>query len=251
MLQSLYTAASGMTGQQYCIDTIANNIANINTAGFKSGRVDFADALYAQIQRPVESGTYLQNGSGMLLGGALRIMDGGVSVPTGSSLDFMAEGPGYFTLQGAQGELYFTRDGSFSVSMENGSAYLVSAEGYYVLGADNQRIQIPGDASAVAADSAGNLSVNGAGFATLKLTSFANPSGLLDAGGNKFTATPAAGTATAGGGTIVRQGCLEGSNVDLSGEMTRLLRAQKSYSVLGSAIRTADEMESQANTMSK
>lgn len=251
MLQSLYTATSGMTAQQNNIDTIANNIANINTAGFKSSRTDFADALYEQIQRPVQAGTYLQSGSGMIVGGFVRIADAGVSVPSGSPLDFMANGPGYFTLQGSQGQLYFTRDGSFNVSMENGSAYLVSADGNYVLGADNKRIRIPGDPAAVTADSVGNLSLNGVRFATLKITAFANPSGLLDAGGNKFSATPAAGAAIAGGGTTVQQRCLEGSNVDLADEMARLLRAQKSYSVLGSAIRTADDMESQANNMSK
>lgn len=251
MLQSLYAALSGMTAQQNNIDTVANNIANINTAGFKSSRTEFADALYAQITRPVEAGAYLQNGSGARTGGTVRIMDPGTPVSTGLPLDFMLDGAGYFTLQGAQGQLYFTRDGSFKVSDEAGGSYLVSAEGYSVLGADNRRIRIPGDSSAVTADGAGNLYMNGAMFSSLKLTSFANPAGLASAGGNKYVATQASGAAAAGGGTTVRQGALEWSNVDMAGEMARLMQAQRAYSVLGSVIRTADDMESQANNMSK
>jgi flagellar basal-body rod protein FlgG len=250
MLQSLYTALSGLRTQQYNIDTIANNVANVNTTGFKSSRADFADTLYALIKRPIESGEYLQNGTGIGIGGTQVITDAGTALSTARNLDFMLDGDGYFTLQGPQGQLYFTRDGSFRASVENNGTYLVSSEGYYVLGADNQRIQIPGDASAIAADGAGGLSIAGATFAALKITRFANPAGLMSAGGNKLSATEASGAATAGAGeTTVRQGWLEGSNVDLATELTRLIRAQRVYTALGSALRTADDMDSQANNL--
>jgi flagellar basal-body rod protein FlgG len=251
MIQSLYTAFAGMMSQQYNIDTIGNNIANINTTSFKGARVDFADALYQQMKKPIQSGTYLQQGSGMSVGAVQHNATAGVSEMTGNPADFMLNGPGYFTLQGANGQTFFTRDGSFKVSMENGKGYLVTAEGYSVLGADNKRIQIPGDANAVKADRAGNLTLDGKTFASLKITTFPNPSGLLNAGGNKYSYTVAAGAAAQGTGTTVQQGWLEGSNVDLAEEMSRLMRAQKAYSVLGTAIRTADEMESLANSMAK
>lgn len=252
MIQSLYTAISGLRAEQTNIDTIANNVANINTAGFKSSRADFEDILYSLMKKPIESGDYLQSGNGANVGGIVKDLETGTTLNTGLPLDFMLDGDGYFTLQGTGGQLYFTRDGSFKVSVQNGTNYLVNAEGFYVLGANNQRIAIPGSAADVSADSAGTLSVNKAAFAALKITKFANPSGLAAAGGNRFVATDASGAATAGAGeTAVRQGTLEGSNVDLALELTRLIRAQRAFSALGSAFRTADEMESQANTMGR
>jgi flagellar basal-body rod protein FlgG len=250
MLQALYNALSGMRGEQYNIDTIGNNVANINTVAFKGSRVDFADALYVQMNRPLEAGTYLQQGSGMLVNAIQRDMTTGMSMVTGIPTDFMLQGDGYFAIQGQQGACY-TRDGSFKVSMENGSGYLVTAEGYYVLDTNNQRIKIPGNASAITSDISGNLYLNNNKFATLKVCTFPNPEGLLDAGGNKVLASAASGAAKVDTQPMVMQGWLEGSNVDMATEMSRLLVAQRAYSVLGTAIRTADDMESLANSMYK
>jgi flagellar basal-body rod protein FlgG len=249
MLQSIYTALSGMSAQQYNIDIIGNNLANVDTASFKSGRVDFADALYAQMQRTAQSGANLQQGSGMFVGAVQRDPTAGVGMLTGSTLDFMLDGAGYFAVQGPMGVCY-TRTGSFRASMRNGIGTLVTAEGYTVLGADNQRILLPGDALYVKADAAGNLSFNGVRFATMKTVTFANPAGLLDVGGNKYQPSAASG-AIAACEAPVRQGWLEGSNVEMISEMTRLTRAQRAYTALGTAIRTADEMESLANNMGK
>lgn len=249
MLQSIYTALSGMRSQQYNIDIIGNNIANIGTAAFKGSRADFADMLYEQMKRPIQAGNYLQQGSGMMLGAVQRNQAAGTYINTGSALDFMLEGDGYFAVQAPQGVCY-TRDGSFRVSEGAGGSYLVTADGCYVLGADNQRIAVPGDASQITADSAGRLFLGGTQFATLRIASFMNPSGLMDVGGNKCLPSEASGAATAGAATV-RQGWLEGSNVELATEMTRLMRAQKAFSVLGTAVRAADEMDSLANTMAK
>jgi flagellar basal-body rod protein FlgG len=249
MLQALYTALSGLATQQYNIDVIGNNIANINTTAFKSNRTDFADTLYLQMQQ-TQAASYLQNGTGITVGAVQRSTDVGTPQATGSSLDFMLSNQGYFAVQGSGGQLYYTRDGSFKVSMEKGTGYLVTANGDYVLDTNNQRIKMPGDTSSVAADSAGNLSIGGTKIASMKIVSFVNPLGLADAGENKYTATAASGTAATAKPTVL-QGWLEGSNVDMATEMSNLMRAQKIYAAMGSAIRTADDMESQANSMSK
>lgn len=250
MLQALYNALSGMRAEQYNIDTIGNNVANINTVAYKSSRVDFADALYEQMRQTKEAGGYLQNGSGTYANAVQKDMSAGTSEPTGITTDFMLQGDGYFTVQGPAGVCY-TRDGSFKVAVQNGTGYLVTADGSYVLDASNQRIRIPGDASAITADTAGGLYMNGRKFATMKICTFPNPQGLMSAGNNKLTPTVASGAARAAAQPMVTQGWLEGSNVDIASEMTRLLVAQRAYSVLGTAVKTADEMESLANSMYK
>jgi flagellar basal-body rod protein FlgG len=249
MMQSIYTALSGMSAQQYTMDVIGDNLANINTMAFKSGRADFADALYEQMQKPVGAGNYLQKGSGVLVNAVQRDNSMGEYVSTGSPLDFMLDGSGYFAVQGPQGACY-TRDGSFKVSVKNGTNYLVTPDGDYVLGADNKPITVPGNADQISCDNKGNLSLGGTQFASLKIVSFANPSGLADMGSSKFLPTAASGAVTAST-AMVRQGWEEGSNVNMAAEMARLLVAQRAYSVLGNAVRTADEMDSEANSMSK
>jgi flagellar basal-body rod protein FlgG len=249
MLQAIYSALSGLLSEQYSIDVIGNNVANINTTAFKSGRADFADMYYQAMKRPREAGDYLRMGSGMHVGAVQHDLTTGAYVMTGNPLDFMLDGPGYFAVRGPQGVLY-TRDGSFKVSAEAGGNYLVTAEGYRVLGTNGLPVAIPADISQVSADSAGNLYYGAAPFAALRIVSFPNPEGLMDAGGNKLTQTVASG-APGASAAILRQGWLEGSNVDLAGEMTRLMSAQKAYAVLGTAIRTADDMEAKANSMSE
>lgn len=248
MLQAVYSALSGLLSEQYGIDAIGNNVANINTVAFKSCRADFADMYYQAMKRPRESGEYLRMGSGMHVGAVRRDHTTGAYMMTGNPLDFMLDGPGYFAVRGPQGVLY-TRNGSFGVSVEAGGNYLVTAEGYRVLGTNNLPIMLPADISRVSADSVGNLYNGGAPFAALRISSFPNPDGLTEAGGSKHAQSVASG-APAASAAILRQGWLEGSNVDLACEMTRLMRAQKAYAVLGTAIRTADEMEAQANSVS-
>lgn len=252
MLQAIYTAVTGMKTQQENIAVIGNNMANINTVSFKSSRTDFADALYSQLKRSVESGDYQQRGAGVLFGASQRILMQGESLGTANPMDFMIDGPGYFTLAGTDGEPLYTRNGAFRVSVVDGAGFLVTADGYYVLGSDNRPVQVPDGSAEFSVDEAGNLSQNGVRFASLKISEFPNPAGLIDAGSNKYLASDASGQATAAGQmSVVRQGWLEGSNVDMSAEMVRLIRSQRAFSVLGSAIRTADEMEQQANSMMK
>ncbi len=249
MLQSIYTALTGMRAQQTRIDVVGNNMANISTTAFKAGRVGFADTLYTQMKWQDEATGKLLNGTGALVSATRLVQDQGAGLITGNPLDFMVDGGGYFTVAGSDGRVYLTRDGSFKASGYDGANYLVTADGYFVLGTDNRPIQIPGDASTVASDGQGNLYQNGTLFATLQMAGVPNPEGLEDAGGNRYQVTAGSGAATAATGISVRQGWLEGSNVDMATEITRLMESQRAYSVLGTAIRTTDEMESTANRL--
>ena len=245
MIQSLYTAATAMASQQFNIDTIANNISNINTNGYKSNRADFADALYAQMDRTIQSQANQLRGHGMLIGAVQRINSAGVAIYSGSLMDMMISGDGYFTVEDAKGNRFFTRNGAFSMSTENGNNYLTTGDGSYVLDSNNRRIGLNGTTE-IAVDDVGNIMQNGASVARLGIVSFANPSGLQNVGGDRYTATAASGAVAAASGTVM-QGYQEGSNVDLTEEMTRLIRAQKAYSILSKAISTADQMASVAN----
>ncbi len=249
MLQSIYTALTGMRAQQNRIDVIGNNMANISTTAFKTGRVGFADTLYALMKPQDEATGTLLNGTGALVSATHRVQDQGTSIVTGNTLDFMVSGAGYFSLAGPDGQRYYTRDGSFKSAVYNNTNYLVSAEGYFVLGTDNQPIQIPGDSTQVAADGKGNLFLGGTAFASLQIAVFPNPEGLADVGGNRYQATNGSGAAAAAVGAAVQQGWLEGSNVDMATEIAKLMESQRAYSVLGTAIRTTDEMESTANRL--
>lgn len=245
MIQALYSAATAMTAQQTNIDNIANNIANLNTVGFKSSRADFADALYGQMTHTIQSQNNQLLGHGATVQALHRDLTNGAMISTGATLDMMIDGDGYFTVSdGAGGKLY-TRDGAFAASEQNGTTYLTTGDGHYVLDTTGARIALPQGTDGLTVDSAGTLTQGGSVIATLGVVTFANPAGLQSVGSNRFAATAASG-AQAPSAAGVLQGYQEGSNVDLAQEMTRLIRAQKAYSILARAISTADSMESTA-----
>ena len=245
MIQALYSAATAMAAQQTNIDTIANNLANINTVGFKSSRVDFADALYAQMARTIQSQPNQLLGYGSVIAALQRDWSGGAAIATEAPLDMMIDGDGYFAVADGAGNRFYTRDGAFTVSEQGGTAYLTTGDGLYVLDSAGARITLPNGTDGLTVDSAGVIRQNGAVLAQLGVTSFVNPSGLQSVGSNRFAATPAAGAQTQAAGEVL-QGYQEGSNVDLAQEMARLIRAQKAYSILARAISTADQMEATA-----
>jgi flagellar basal-body rod protein FlgG len=253
MVQATFSAKSALVAQQNRLDVIANNIANIDTTGFRSSRVDFKDTLYNTIKRTdeMENDANLQRGSGVRVSATTLSMENGTPVGTGISLDFCIGGSGFFTLKAPDGGKLYTRDGIFGVSTEGGARYLVNAQGYYVLDKSGNRITIPAgaDTSAISCAEDGTLSLNGTAFSSLGISEFPNPVGLEAAGGNNFRATDASGTATASKDASVMQGFYESSNVDLASEMTRLIRAQKAFSFAARALTTADEMDAMANNL--
>ena len=255
MVQAAFSAKSALLAQQDRLNVISNNLANLNTTGFKSSRVDFKDTLYSTIKRTEEMGSNanLQRGGGVMIGAISVLMENGVAVGTNVPLDFCLTGAGFFTLQGADGAKLYTRDGTFAVSNENGTRYLVNAQGLYVLDKSGNRISLPaeGGTESLTCNENGELFMPGntASFASLGISEFPNPGGLEAVGGNCFKETVASGAAKSSEDATVLQGFYESSNVDLALEMTRLIRAQRAFSFAARALTTADEMDAMANNL--
>lgn len=250
MAQSLYTAAAGMKAQQQNIDTLANNIANINTSGFKKSRVDFGDAIYSAMQNtalPADGQTdNLQLGHGAVVAATRQIFTPGTLEQTGQSLDLALADEGFFAVENPGGTAFYTRDGTFESSVENGRNYLVTTGGDYVLDKNNQRISSEKPLDQAKIDTAGQMAIDGQVIADLGIYTFTNPDGLAAAGSKLFLATDDSGAAVIAA-PDVRQGFTEGSNSELSDEMTDLITAQRAYAFLSRAITTADQMRSVQN----
>lgn len=253
MLRSLHAAASGMSAQQFKIDTIANNLANASTPGFKKSRAEFQELLHEQLEAPGGQPLGVSIGGGVRPIAAQRLFDAGALQHTGQPLDLAISGPGFFRLQGPAGE-YYTRAGSFRRDAEG---HLVDAGGRRLLGAAGP-VQLPAGAEAVTIDAEGRISVTvGAEAMTagqLELVQFTNPGGLLAVGDSLFAATAQSGAqflGPAGGpgqGQIV-QGYLEQSNVEVLAEMVGLITAQRVYELNSRVVQGADEMLGLANNL--
>ena len=260
MYLALSIAASGLRNQQARIDTIADNVANVNTVAFKNSRLDFKDALYTTghtpgpARTPAPAGNQ-QKGHGLMIAGIGRDFRTGNFERTERPLDFALENEGFFSLLDADGEIVYTRSGSFHLSVEDDGTYLVNGEGLYVLDDNGERIMIPFGVNTI------NVGVDGTmefrigdevvGGARLGVFTFRNLTGLASAGFSNYTHTAAAGERRPAENVVVRQGILEGSNVNMSEEMTRLIRTQRAFQLASRALRTADDMEGIANNMKR
>ncbi len=258
MNSSLRTSASGMQAQQRMIEVIANNLANVNTTGFKRSKVSFEDVLYETVQgaRAVNyagSDTLApqQVGKGVRVGAILRLHTQGAPEATDRPLDVAIDGDGFFQVQKPDGSTAYTRDGGFTIS-DTGT--LVTKAGYQLLPA----ITIPRDATGVAISPSGVVSVTGAGSSTptdvghLELVRFLNPNGLLALGENLYEGTESSGESITGApqeegfGRLI-QGSLESSNVEIVQEMTDMIQAQRAYEINAKAITTTESMMQATN----
>lgn len=259
MIRALYTGASGMLGQQFALDTIANNLANINTTGFKKSRTDFNDLLYQTYQTRASevsgsSGTSdIQVGNGVRVIANERINSQGRVMETNNPLDIMIEGDGFFRLMMPDGSLAYTRDGSFKI---DGDGQFVTSEGYYL--ADD--ISIPYGAHDLTISSQGEVSVlidddaNPQYIGDIYLSNFINPNGLKAVGGNVYTESSASGPPQVNipgeyNTGLVRQGFLESSNVDVAEQMIKMIITQRAYEVNTKVINTANKMLELANNL--
>ncbi|MBL9205557.1 MAG: flagellar basal-body rod protein FlgG [Opitutaceae bacterium] len=248
---SLYSAATGMEAQQLNLNTIANNLANVNTPGFKRSKIEFQDLLY---QRPrgagTESGggnlvpTGVEVGNGSRVAATSKVFTQGQVNATGEKLDVAIQGDGFFEVQRPDGTIGYTRDGSFKLSP---TGVVTNNDGMPLLSGFQP---IPPGSTAVTIADNGEVTVQSAtGNQTfrLTLTRFANPSGLRSLGGNLYEETAASGTPEQGqpgeqgfGNTL--QGYIETSNVNIVEEMVNLIVAQRAYEVNSKSIQTSDEM---------
>jgi flagellar basal-body rod protein FlgG len=260
MIRALMTAASGMKVQQLQVDTIANNIANVNTSAFKKNQLAFREMLYETMREPGAptaassmSPTGLQVGSGAEIASSLKIFSQGEIQPTGNKLDMAIAGAGFFRVLLGNGEFRYTRDGAFR---PDGNGSLVTAEGYPL----DPPVRIPQNAIEVIIGEDGTVSYSTSEalppqvLTNISLFRFPNPTGLKAQGGNLYSETASSGAAQQatpgvdGTGTI-RQGSLERSNVQVVEELVALILAQRNYEINSRAIRVSDEMLQQVNQM--
>lgn len=271
MMRSLWTAASGMVSQQMNVDTISNNLANVNTMGYKKSRMEFKSLLYETMQRAGidENGAgrpvNLQIGHGVRPVGTVKNYSMGNIEMTDNPLDVAIDGDGFFAVLGNDDEILYTRDGSFKVSMVDGESMLVTTDGYPILSTDEEPIYIPQDVniSDLLIGEDGFFSyVNAEGETVelgiqMQIVQFPNRAGLEDIGRNLLKPTTASGEpAFEVDGEVNRtsrliQRSLESSNVQVVEEMVKLIVAQRAYEISSKAIQTSDDMLSQANQLKR
>lgn len=259
---ALHTAATGMQAQQTRTDVIANNLANVNTTGFKRSRAHFEDLLYQTLQGPATLGSRdteqlpaIQVGLGTRLTSVQRIDSQGSLEQTSRPLDLAIEGEGYFEVQLPNGNMAYTRDGSLQISDQG---VLVTNQGYSI----QPPIKVPKDATSVTISESGVVTANGVSGATngaqelgrIELARFANASGLESMGQNLFSETTASGQPIRGmptedGNGRIAQGYLESSNVEIVTEMVDMITAQRAYEINSKAVKNSEDMATTANSL--
>ncbi|MDL2289322.1 flagellar hook-basal body protein [Clostridia bacterium OttesenSCG-928-F22] len=253
MMQASFSAKAALLAQQKRMDTIGNNMANVDTKGFKARNVSFQDLLYTKMTKPVgDQQENLQRGTGVRVIAMDYDFVQGAPTQTGNSLDFYLDGEGFFTVESRSGETLYTRNGAFALSVEEDGRYLTTAEGYYVLDTNGDRIAIPeGALDKLSVSSQGRLSIEGSeGFADLGMVTFSNIYGLEAVGNNCYAQTAASGgPVVTQETTTVRNSYLESSNVDMAKQMTDMIRTSRAFSFASRAATTADEMDAIANNM--
>jgi flagellar basal-body rod protein FlgG len=260
MIQSLYSGATGMEAQQLNLNTIANNLANANTTGYKRSKIEFQDLLY---QKPRTAGadsgggnvvpTGIELGNGSKVVSTAKVFTQGQLKQTGEKMDIAIDGDGFFEVQRADGTKAYTRDGGLKI---DGQGRVVTSDGYQVASGFQP---IPTGATGVTMSNTGEVTVTSSGgnqSFRIQLTRFANPSGLRSLGGNLYEETPASGTAETGnpgeaGFGAIQQGFIETSNVNIVEEMVNMIQAQRAYEINSKAIQTSDQMLENINQLKR
>ncbi|MGA2599397.1 MAG: flagellar basal-body rod protein FlgG [Bryobacteraceae bacterium] len=263
MIRALASAASGMNAQQLNVDTIANNLANANTNGFKARRTQFADLIYQNLIQPgAAAGSQTTIPSGLQVGLGTRpssndiISLQGTFTETDNPLDLAIEGKGFFQVRLPSGDTAYTRDGGFQL---DATGNIVTADGNPL----EPQITIPAQAQSITIAADGTVSYTQVGQAAsqvvgqIQLANFANPAGLNSLGGNLFSQTDASGDPTVGvpGGQegigSLMQGYVEGSNVNIVNEFVNLIVSQRAYDANSKVVKAADEMYQQVNSITQ
>ncbi|MBT0663949.1 flagellar basal-body rod protein FlgG [Geobacter pelophilus] len=262
MIRALWTAASGMQAQQTNIDVVANNLANVNTAGFKKSRADFQDLMYQNLKTTGAPSTNttqipsgIQIGLGTKVAAVTKLFTPGNVNQTGNELDIAIEGEGFFQVQMPDGSTAYTRSGTWK---KDSQGRVVTSDGYPM----TPEIVVPNNATQITIGNDGTVSVMQSGqntptnVGTIQLATFSNPTGLSSLGKNLFVNTDASGAATTGtagqnGVGTLAQGFLEMSNVSVMEEMVQMIIGQRAYETNSKAVQAADEMLQQANNLKR
>lgn len=260
MLRALSTAATGMISQQNYLDVIANNIANVNTTGFKKTRVEFQDMLNQAVKTPgamINQGTFqpvgIEYGLGVKTAATTRVFSQGTAVSTDRNLDIAIQGEGFLQVMKTDGTLAYTRDGSLKL---DSMGQLCTTDGLLI----QPQTSIPQDAKEINITEDGNISVTTGSdttqsiVGTVQLVRFQNPSGLLAIGHNLYVETPASGnpiqdTPGQNGMGTIQQGFLEGSNVQIVEELISLIKAERAFESNSKIINTSSDILKQTNNI--
>jgi flagellar basal-body rod protein FlgG len=266
MNRSLRTAATGMYAQQLNVDIISNNLANVNTTGFKKSRVEFQDLMYQTLKpssvaeqsgmAPTAPTAEIQVGNGTQTVATLKnFIQGDITPTTPDSLDVAIQGDGFFQIKRPDGTLAYTRDGAFKLSPDG---VLVTSAGYTVdpeirLSADTQKVSIAKDGTVEAIETG---SADPVKLGQIELARFVNPAGLRAIGSNMLVETsasgqPIIGAAGSSGFGVTMQGNLEASNVDVVEEMVSMISAQRAYEINSKTIKTVEDMLTMANNLKR
>jgi flagellar basal-body rod protein FlgG len=252
MMRALYTSASGMQAQQYNIDTISNNVANVNTTGFRKNEARFQDLVYQQLRSP---GTPVgasvvpvgqEVGLGVKIGASEKLFSQGTLQATGNTLDMAIEGDGFFQIQLPDGTVGYTRDGSFK---QDANGAVVTSDGYFLL----PQITVPQNATQLTISQTGLVTAQVPGqtaaqnVGQIQLVRFTNPAGLSPQGNNYYTQTGASGAPTISqpqlnGTGSIQSGYLEQSNVSVVDEIVNMIVAQRAFEASSKGVTVADEM---------
>lgn len=260
-MRALHIASTGMLAQQTNVEVISNNIANLTTTGYKRQRAEFQDLLYSNIVRPgaqsSDIGTIIpsgiQLGNGVKTAAVYRINEQGTLERTENKLDVAINGQGYFQVDLPNGEIAYTRDGTFSLDAQG---QVVTQQGYLVRGVN----QVPRGTTDITINEVGQMFVKLDGTTAptqagqFQMVTFPNPTGLEAIGGNLLLETPASGTPITGsagdqGFGKLNQGAIENSNVNIVAEITNLITAQRAYEMNSKVVKSADDMLSTVNQL--
>lgn len=260
MIRSLWTGTTGMNAQQLNIDVIANNLANVNTTGFKKSNVDFQDLLYQKAKVPgsqtsddTESPTGILVGLGVKPAAVTKVFTQGDLILTENELDVAIEGKGFFQIEAPDGNIKYTRAGAFK---RDSTGRMTSSDGYPLI----PEITIPDGAQEITISETGIVSAildddtTSTELGNIELVTFTNPSGLAAIGQSLFEETGSSGTATIGTpgddgvGSLI-QNFLEGSNVNIVEEVANTITAQRAFEINSNIVQTSDEMMQTVNDL--
>ncbi len=242
MNTAFYTASAGVIYLQKSMDVTANNIANTATPGFKTSASSFSDLLYSNIHRGQDELTNnLKIGHGVRLSDVTLQLNQGALQPTDRELDFAIVGEGFFAVENANGERFYTRSGNFYVKLEDDIAYLATASGDYILSPDESRIELN--------PSGGTMLELEDMVSRIGIFIFANPYALSQEGSNYYAATDGSGEAVLSEDYTLKQAFIESSNAEMSKEMVDVIATQRAFQFNARVVQAADELQATVNNL--